>query len=240
MAGKDSSADSLSNGAKLVIVKDPGYWIIENVFSFAECDELVASLSAARDRHGRAGTRHLMNNPKVHAAANHPALLGIASRTLGAAAVPYRATLFEKSGLANWLVVWHQDKALPLVSKNSSAEWGPWSHKAGVLYAHAPSWALSRTVALRLHLDASTSENGPLRVIPGSHVHCVLNDKDVFALARTQSKVNCLVGRGGVLAMRPLLIHSSSKALLDLPRRVLHFEYADSRDLCEGVCLAVA
>jgi hypothetical protein len=47
-----------------------------------------------------------------------------------------------------------------------SCEWGPWTTKAGVLYALAPAWALKRVLALRIHLDASTLSNGPLQVIP--------------------------------------------------------------------------
>ena len=43
-----------------------------------------------------------------------------------------------------------------------------------------------------------------------------------------------------VLAMRPLLIHASSKARSSGPRRVLHIEYADSLQLVEGICLAIA
>ena len=221
-------------------MNDPGYSIIENVLTSDECDDLVTILWDAKNPRGRAGARHLMSNPKIRSAAHNPSLLGIASRLLAGAAIPYRATLFEKSPRANWLVVWHQDTALPLVSKNHSTDWGPWSRKAGVLYAHAPGWALARTVALRLHLDASTADNGPLRVIPGSHVAGVLTDKDVFALAREQSHVDCLVPRGGVLAMRPLLVHSSSKLRQNLLRRVLHFEYSDSLKLIEGVSLAVA
>jgi hypothetical protein len=40
--------------------------------------------------------------------------------------------------------------------------------------------------------------------------------------------------------MRPLLIHASSKARVDEPRRVLHIEYADSLDLGNGIRLAMA
>jgi hypothetical protein len=40
--------------------------------------------------------------------------------------------------------------------------------------------------------------------------------------------------------MRPLLIHASSKAETDAPRRVLHIEYAHSLDLKPGIRLAVA
>jgi ectoine hydroxylase-related dioxygenase (phytanoyl-CoA dioxygenase family) len=219
---------------------EPGYSIIEKVFSDRECEALVSALATTGVERGRAGARHLMAHPLVNATAYDPRLLEIAKQWLGNRAIPYRATLFEKSGLANWLVVWHQDTALPLSSVNDSPEWGPWSRKETLIYAHAPTWALSRTIALRVHLDASTPENGPLRVIPGSHANGVLTDEGVFAMARDQTPVDCLVPRGGVLAMRPLLIHSSSKLKADLPRRVLHIEYADSLDLSEGIRLAVA
>ena len=42
-----------------------------------------------------------------------------------------------------------------------------------------------------------------------------------------------------MIAMRPLLIHSSSKAKDREPRRVLHIEYADSLDFGSGIKLAV-
>ena len=108
------------------------------------------------------------------------------------------------------------------------------------LYAHAPAWALNRVLALRIHLDASTAENGPLRIVPGSHAAGVLSDEEVLGIARRQNHVDCLVSRGGVLAMSPLLIHSSSKARVDLSRRVLHIEYAESLMFGENIRLAVA
>ena len=221
-------------------MKDTGFWIKKNILSRQECDSLAEALSRSRVGRGRAGIRHLMSHPAVVEVANDRRLLRIAQRALGEGAVPYRATLFEKSGRANWLVVWHQDTALPLASRHESPEWGPWSKKAGILYAHARGWALMRVLALRIHLDASTIENGPLRVIPGSHAAGVLSDEEVFSMARRLEPVDCLVAHGGVLAIRPLLIHSSSKARADAPRRVLHIEYADSLTLVENIHLAVA
>ena len=50
--------------------------------------------------------------------------------------------------------------------------------------------------------------------------------------------VECLVESGGVLAMRPLLVHASSKSTGDAPRRVLHIEYAASPTLGDGLELA--
>lgn len=219
---------------------EAGFFIEQAVLSNKDCDDLVTALSCSAMKRGRAGARHLMSDSFVAALANDPRLLAIARRALGRQPIPFRATLFQKSADANWLVIWHQDTALPLDSYFDAPGWGPWSKKAGILYSHAPAWALSRILALRVHLDASTSENGPLRVVPGSHQIGLLTDAEVFDSVRSHSQFDCLVPRGGVLAMRPLMIHSSSKARSAAPRRVLHIEYTDSLDLEAGIRLAVA
>jgi ectoine hydroxylase-related dioxygenase (phytanoyl-CoA dioxygenase family) len=205
-----------------------------------DCESLLGAFAAAPNQNGRAGTRHMMSNQEVNQLANDGRLLRIAKAAIGRTAAPFRATLFAKSGAANWLIPWHQDTALPLANKFDDPEWLSWSQKAGVCYAHAPAWALSRVVALRIHLDASTSENGPLRVVPGSHLGGVLTDQEVRDHVQSHGHTTCLVPQGGVLAMRPSLVHASSKAQTNASRRVLHIEYADSLDLKPGIRLAVA
>jgi hypothetical protein len=143
----------------------PGFRIVEGVVSVGECDALVQSLTDSHVIRGRAGARHLMTVPEIARLARDERLIRIARRELNAEPFPFRVTLFEKSGKANWLVVWHQDTALPLKRRFDAKGWGPWSEKAGVAYSHAPAWALSRVWALRVHLDASTLNNGPLRVV---------------------------------------------------------------------------
>jgi hypothetical protein len=59
----------------------------------------------------------------------------------------------------------------------------------------APAWALSQVIGLRVQLEASTNENGPLPVLPGSHAVGILTNQS-----------GALVPRDGLLAMRPLLI----------------------------------
>jgi hypothetical protein len=216
---------------------DPGYWIEQSVFSAGECGHILDAVRGSA--RSRAGIRHLMSNPAIASFGGDARLVSIARRVLGDSAIPFRATLFEKSGEKNWLIAWHQDTALPLASKSDGDGWGPWSEKAGVIYAHAPASALSRVIALRIHLDESTAANGPLRVIPGSHLNGVLTDDVVTDIAAAQKHVECPVPRGGILAMRPLLIHASSKAISDAPRRVLHIEYVDSLDMAPGIRLAI-
>jgi ectoine hydroxylase-related dioxygenase (phytanoyl-CoA dioxygenase family) len=219
---------------------DCGFHIVEEVLSTQEYLSLLHELSAAGIPRSRAGARHLMSVSCVSRIANDARLLQIASKSLGQPAIPYRATLFEKLPQSNWLVPWHQDIALPFKEFFASPEWGPWSEKAGMKYAHAPAWALERVVALRLHLDASTHDNGPLRVVPGSHKLGVLEDEEITALVEQRRFVECAVPQGGVLAMRPLIVHASSKVQSQQPRRVLHIEYSDTLQLAPGIELAMA
>lgn len=167
-------------------------------------------------------------------------LLEIARAVLGPTAIPFRATLFDKSPSSNWLVAWHQDTALPLTEKVETAGWGPWSIKEGVIYSHAPKDALEQVLALRIHLDDSTPNNGPLRVLPDTHCGGVFTDSEIQELASNSDAVECTVATGGVIAMRPLVIHASSKSENDLPRRVLHLEYASRIELSDGLRLAIA
>ncbi len=184
--------------------------------------------------------RHAMRNERVAAVARDPRLFLLAQEVLGSAAIPFRATLFDKSPTSNWLVVWHQDTALPLRERREVPGWGPWSVKDGVNYAHAPTAALEQVLALRLHLDDSVAENGPLRVLPGTHTLGVLSDEALHTLSTQIPTVNCLVPRGGILAMRPLVVHASSKSQSNAPRRVLHVEYATSPAIADGLELAIA
>ena len=112
--------------------------------------------------------------------------------------------------------------------------------KSGVTYANAPATALSRVVALRLHLNDSGRDNGPLRVIPGTHALGILSAPDIDAIVRNASPIDCVAASGGIVAMRPLLLHASSKAESCRARSVLHIEYADSLDVAMGLRLAIA
>jgi ectoine hydroxylase-related dioxygenase (phytanoyl-CoA dioxygenase family) len=222
------------------LIEEQGFAVIPKVLDQKEVDRLLGELGRADLPRSRAGVRHAMKLPAVAEMAGSAMLLGIAQQILGSGAFPFRATLFDKSPTANWLVVWHQDTALPLKEKREALGWGPWSVKEGVNYAHAPASALEQVLALRVHLYESTVENGPLRVLPGTHALAVLTDEQIHDLSTKIAEVECLVGKGGVLAMRPLIVHASSKAQSEMPRRVLHVEYAGPGALSNGLELAIA
>jgi len=217
-----------------------GFAIVDGALVEREMIPALAAVSSPEVTRSRAGIRHVLRNPAIAALAQHPTLLGIVRNVMEPTARAFRAIFFDKSASSNWLVAWHQDISLPLRHRKEVPGWGPWSEKAGVTYAQAPASRLGRLLALRVHLDDSTQRNGPLRVLPRSHRFGVLAADEVQDLARQLTPFDCIVQRGGVLAMRPLLVHASSKSIDASSRRVLHVEYTESTDLGDGLELTVA
>jgi len=221
------------------VLEDEGYAIAPDRIQADTLARVANDFAHAAERRSRAGIRHAMAFDSVAQTAQDPRILDIAQEILGQPAIPFRATLFDKSPASNWLIVWHQDTALPLKHRRDVPGWGPWSIKDGVNYAHAPAEVLSGVIALRIHLDDSTLQNGPLRVLPRTHQLGLLTDDQIQALARDTKDVSCIVDAGGIVAMRPLLLHASSKSQTDAPRRVLHIEYTCSLILPSKLELAV-
>jgi ectoine hydroxylase-related dioxygenase (phytanoyl-CoA dioxygenase family) len=221
------------------LVEKQGFAIIPEAVPASDMARVVRDLADNPLPRRRAGSRHALRHPSILELARGPCLAGLAEEILGCDAIPFRATLFDKSPRSNWLVAWHQDTALPLRKRKDVSGWGPWSVKEGIIFAFAPEGVLRQILALRLHLDDSTAENGPLRVLPGTHMTGVLDSEAIHQLAADSTAVDCVVSAGGVLAMKPLIVHASSKSLSEQPRRVLHIEYAPSLVLQDGLELAI-
>ncbi len=225
---KEHDAIGTSEDAWLQEILESGFTVIPNVIPPSGLSDVLLAIREMRTDGARAGLRNMLQCPPASRLARDPRLMEIAVRILGADAFPFRATLFDKSPEVNWLVAWHQDRALPIQRRQDKAGWGPWSTKEGVLYAQAPANALEQVVALRLHFDDCLEANGPLRVLPATHRLGVLTGEAIDELASHVSPVECHVETGGVLVMSPLLLHASSKSKASGSRRVLHIEYAAS------------
>ena len=89
---------------------------------------------------------------------------------------------------------------------------------------------LQRMLTLRLHLDDVDQENGALEVIPGSHQWTGCMAEGI------ESKVRIDARAGDVLAMRPLIQHSSaaSDPQTRRHRRIVHLEFAADPQLPSG------
>jgi hypothetical protein len=222
----------------LAELQKSGYSILRNVFTTAEtallADRLSAalqtdSLSVLRSKGQTYGSRDLVVVfPEVREIACQPMMRDFVTAGLGTQAGLVRALFFDKPPDRSWSLPWHKDRTIA-VKRNDipSAHFRRPTFKAGTPHVEAPVSLLRRMVTLRLHLDAMTGENGPLSVIPGSH----LTQSEEGA---TPVEINA--EPGDVLAMRPLLSHSSSmpRAGTTMHRRVVHLELAPDVELPDG------
>jgi hypothetical protein len=198
-----------------------GFAVIPDVISPAKCDAVMAQAALAAS--DAPGSRTLLSMPWCAALA-HAIRTDHAIRSLlPEKPVAVQCTYFEKSESQNWLVPVHQDLSIPVRERIDDAACSAWSEKEGVLFVQPPATVLETLVAVRLHLDDSTASNGPLRVVRGSHRRGRLTSAQVQAVRDESGEIACPVPKGGVLVLRPLLLHASSKATASAPRRVLHF-----------------
>lgn len=226
----------------LAKIERDGYVIVEDVIDEAQRASLSAELSAidaaatvVRRTSRGAGLRDLMNVvPATRALADAQGLRALVEPVLGTSARVVRGILFDKTADANWKVAWHQDVTIAVRERRDAEGFGAWSVKAGVTHVQPPAAVLERMLTLRVHLDTADETNGALQVLAGSHADGRLSAEQIDERRTRCAPTLCRVGRGGVLAMRPLLLHASSRAALPCRRRVLHFEYA-AAELPEGL-----
>ncbi len=140
-----------------------------------------------------------------------------------------QCTYFEKSIERNWLVPIHQDLSIPVVERVEHEALAGWSEKEGGQFVQAPVSVLEQLVVIRLHLDRCGAEDGALSVVPGSHVFGRMSPEAAMAKRAARGVATCPVPQGGAFAMKPLLLHASSRATGTSRRRVLHFLFGPLR-----------
>jgi ectoine hydroxylase-related dioxygenase (phytanoyl-CoA dioxygenase family) len=201
-------------------VEDNGFAIVPNCLD----EQTVKLLCEVLD-----GTKHAQRNllriPAVRDLAAAAPVRHLVRSVLGLGCFAVRGILFNKTPDSNWKVVWHQDRTIAVRERRDVAEFGPWTMKANVPHVQPPARIMARMLAIRLHLDENNENNGPLRVIPGSHRAGCLSAEQIAAW-RERASVVCTVPRGGAILMRPLLLHASSVCSKPGQRRVIHLEFA--------------
>jgi ectoine hydroxylase-related dioxygenase (phytanoyl-CoA dioxygenase family) len=203
-----------------------GFEILEAVLASGEIESLRRAVGEIPKLH-RGGTRNLLADSKaITEMAKVGPVKSIADAALGAACFPVRALFFDKSATANWNVAWHQDTTIAVAERIDIPGFSGWSVKNGVPHVHPPAAILEHMVALRIHLDDCRPDNGPLRVLPGSHQHGKFSAAEILKWRERTPEVTCSCAAGSVVAIRPLLLHASSRAHQPTHRRVIHIEYA--------------
>ena len=221
-------------------IAQDGFVIVDSVVDLTTLQFLERQLAlvdgTGSQRAGKAfGIRNLMNAiPVTRALANSDSLRSLVEPILSKSARVVRGIYFDKHPDANWKVAWHQDLTIAVRERVDVDGFSAWSVKAGITHVQPPLAVLKNMLTLRLHLDDADESNGALRVLPGSHCVGRLDADQIQHWKQRQQTITCAVNRGGVVAMRPLLLHASLPSLNPCHRRVLHFEYA-AADLPSGL-----
>src|ERR1043166_3499410 len=195
-----------------------GFTQVPDVLRSHECENIAACAVPSSAPSG--GTRSLLLQDccksLVTRLRNHPDLSILIPLEFAAV----QCTYFEKSASRNWLVPLHQDLSIPVAKPVKHPSLRGWSQKEGRFFVQAPVELLEQLVAVRLHLDPCGPQDGPLRVLPGTHLRGRIESP---AARKAIAEVACNAERGSALVMRPLLLHASSKSSGLSRRRVLHF-----------------
>jgi ectoine hydroxylase-related dioxygenase (phytanoyl-CoA dioxygenase family) len=142
---------------------------------------------------------------------------------------------FDKPASSNWFVPWHQDLTISADKKILLNGYGPWTVKQDQFAVQPPLSILENGYTVRIHLDETDERNGALKVIPGSHRKGIYRPEMINWSIETE--VTCCVPKGGIMIMKPLLLHSSGKTTNDRRRRVVHIEFSNIQ-LPEGLAWA--
>ncbi|MFY0256058.1 phytanoyl-CoA dioxygenase family protein [Chitinophaga sp. 30R24] len=207
-----------------------GFTVIEQVFNEKAIQGLLAAIAAAdnssplfrKTQDLFAIRRFLQAVPAIAPLIFTPALQQIVRALFGPDYFPVKSIYFDKPGTSNWFVAWHQDLTISADKKIPLSGYGPWTTKQDQYAVQPPQDILESIYTLRIHLDDTDEENGALKVIPGSHQQGIYRPNSLNFAETTV--VSCRVKAGGIMIMKPLLMHASSRSSNGQNRRVIHIE----------------
>jgi ectoine hydroxylase-related dioxygenase (phytanoyl-CoA dioxygenase family) len=224
-------------------IESNGFTTIDPYLNLDSVDLLIKAIDDLNLSPGRAGIRNLLElSPYIRKLAQGQEICSLVEPILGDKVRVVRGIFFDKQPTANWKVPWHQYVTIAVKNRLDVAGYHPWSIKAGIHHVQPPTAILEQMLTVRIHLDRTDESNGALKVIPGSHAYGKLADVEIDSPSETlreqwkqlSSGISCNLEPGGVLLMRPLLLHASSMATIPSHRRVIHLEYA-SHSLPSGL-----
>jgi ectoine hydroxylase-related dioxygenase (phytanoyl-CoA dioxygenase family) len=218
-------------------IESQGFGVVPNVVKDDERNALISAIERAnhpgsiRRRESIYAIRNLLEAvPLTREIADSAGIRGLVEPLLGPDCFAVRGILFDKVPDANWKIYWHQDLSIAVRKRLDDVPgFGPWTEKAGQVHVQPPAEVLEKMLTIRLHLDNCSESNGPLRVIPGSHLEGRLDSEAIDRWRGLHHEVTCVVPRNGALIMKPLLLHASSASKTPEHRRVIHLEFAAER-----------
>jgi hypothetical protein len=222
-----------TNTCKEKILTD-GFAVLNNIFSDEEVDNLFQAISkidtsrqTVRKTSDLFAIRQFLKEvPPATEIIFNDRFTTLIAEIFGDNFFVVKSIYFDKPADSNWFVAYHQDLTISVDKKLNVEGFGSWTTKHNQYAVQPPLDILQDNFTIRIHLDDTNEENGALKVIPGSHLKGIYRPETIDWSVETESI--CRVNKGGIMLMKPLLLHSSNRTTNNNKRRVIHIEFSRS------------
>lgn len=215
-------------------ISSDGFAIIEKLFTDAEVDLLLQAVSKVdtskssfrKTKELFAIRQFLIEVPAAAELIFTPTLNSILSKLFGEDYFVVKSIYFDKPVHSNWFVAYHQDLTISVDKKIESPGFSSWTIKQNLFAVQPPIEILKNNFTIRIHLDDTNENNGALKVIAKSHLKGIYSSERIDL--SNESETICTVKKGGIMIMKPLLLHASDKTINNNKRRVIHIEFSNT------------
>ncbi len=217
-----------------------GFTTVNTIYSTEEIEQILATINQAdksKDTFRKSGDlfavrQFLKEIPSTRELIFTEKLNSIITGLFGHNYFVVKSIYFDKPETSNWYVSYHQDLTISVDKKLELENFGPWTVKQNQFAVQPPIDILENNYTIRIHLDDTDENNGALKVVAKSHLKKIYRPETINWSKETETI--CKVKSGGIMIMKPLLLHSSSRTTNNKKRRVIHIEFSN-QELPKGL-----
>jgi ectoine hydroxylase-related dioxygenase (phytanoyl-CoA dioxygenase family) len=214
-------------------ISTEGFSIIPNIYNDDEIEQILKAINqvdTSKETFRKSADlfairQFLKEIPAVYNLIFNEKLKAIIHSTFGDDYFVVKSIYFDKPEQSNWFVAYHQDLTISVDKKVELENFGPWTVKQNQFAVQPRIEILQDNFTIRIHLDDTDENNGALKVIPKSHLKGIYRAETIDWTI--EKETICKIGKGGIMIMKPLLLHSSSKTTNNNKRRVIHIEFSN-------------
>jgi ectoine hydroxylase-related dioxygenase (phytanoyl-CoA dioxygenase family) len=209
-----------------------GFTIVEDIYRNDEVEALLREINNAntdqptfRKTEDLFAIRQFLKEiPTIVSIVFNDRLKLLINNLFGSGYFAVKSIYFDKPEKSNWFVAWHQDLTISVDRKQEHVGYGPWTVKQNQFAVQPPLGILKDNFTIRIHLDDTDAGNGALKVVPGSHLKGLYRPETINWDIEKENV--CALKAGGVMIMKPLLLHASNRTTNNSKRRVVHVEFS--------------
>lgn len=214
-------------------ISEKGFTIINNIFSEEEINQIINiidSIDTSKETFRKsedlfAIRQFLKEVPESHQLIFNDNIKQIINEIFGNDYFVVKSIYFDKPEKSNWYVSYHQDLTISVDKKLDLNGFGPWTKKQNQFAVQPPIDYLKNIFTIRIHLDDTDENNGALKVVPNSHSKEIYRPETIDWTVETEEI--CSVNKGGIMIMKPLILHGSNRTTNNQKRRVIHIEFSN-------------